>query len=62
MGEPSQAAAFVRDPSVGKRPGIRAVREPLGHSDVRTTMIDTQVMEKAAARVRSPLDAAGAGM
>jgi len=29
----------------------------LGHNDVRTTMIYTHVMEKAATRVRSPLDA-----
>jgi integron integrase len=38
---------------------IRTVQELLGHSDVRTTMIYTHVMEKAATRVRSPLDAAG---
>jgi site-specific recombinase XerD len=31
-------------------------QELLGHNDVRTTMIYTHVMEKAAARVRSPLD------
>jgi integron integrase len=37
---------------------IRTVQELLGHNDVRTTMIYTHVMEKAAARVRSPLDAA----
>ena len=36
---------------------IRTVQELLGHSDVRTTMIYTHVMEKAATRVRSPLDA-----
>jgi integron integrase len=35
---------------------IRTVQELLGHSDVRTTMIYTHVMEKAATRVRSPLD------
>jgi site-specific recombinase XerD len=35
---------------------IRTVQELLGHNDVRTTMIYTHVMEKAAARVRSPLD------
>jgi len=33
----------------------------LGHNDVRKTMICTRVMEKAAARVRSPLDAVAAG-
>jgi integron integrase len=37
---------------------IRTVQELLGHNDVRTTMIYTHVMEKAATRVRSPLDAA----
>ena len=36
---------------------IRTVQELLGHNDVRTTMIYTHVMEKAARRVRSPLDA-----
>jgi integron integrase len=36
---------------------IRTVQELLGHNDVRTTMIYTHVMEKAAGRVRSPLDA-----
>jgi integron integrase len=36
---------------------IRTVQELLGHNDVRTTMIYTHVMEKASARVRSPLDA-----
>lgn len=35
---------------------IRTVQELLGHNDVRTTMIYTHVMEKAAGRVRSPLD------
>jgi integron integrase len=38
---------------------IRTVQELLGHNDVRTTMIYTHVMEKAASRVRSPLDLVG---
>jgi len=40
---------------------IRTVQELLGHNDVRTTMIYTHVMEKAATRVRSPLDGAVLG-
>lgn len=35
---------------------IRTVQKLLGHNDVSTTMIYTHVMEKAANRVRSPLD------
>jgi integron integrase len=38
---------------------IRTVQELLGHNDVRTTMIYTHVMQMAATRVRSPLDALG---
>jgi integron integrase len=40
---------------------IRTVQELLGHNDVRTTMIYTHVMQKAACRVMSPLDALSDG-
>jgi integron integrase len=36
---------------------IRTVQELLGHSDVRTTMIYTQVLNRGGRAVRSPLDA-----
>ena len=35
---------------------IRTVQELLGHSDLKTTMIYTDVMAKGARGVRSPLD------
>ena len=36
---------------------IRTVQELLGHSDVSTTIIDTQVLRFAATAVATPLDA-----
>jgi len=35
---------------------IRTVQELLGHADVSTTMIDTQVLNRPGLAVRSPLD------
>lgn len=35
---------------------IHAVQELLGHKDVQTTMICTQVLNRGAGGVRSPLD------
>ncbi len=35
---------------------IRTVQELLGHDDVRTTMIDTHILNKGGRAVRSPLD------
>ncbi|MBY0528415.1 MAG: tyrosine-type recombinase/integrase [Gemmataceae bacterium] len=40
---------------------IRTVQQLLGHTDVRTTMIYTHVMEQGVAGVRSPLDALAVG-
>lgn len=38
---------------------IRTIQKLLGHSDVRTTMIYTHVIERGALGARSPLDALG---
>jgi hypothetical protein len=35
---------------------IRTVRELLGHSDLRTTMISTHVLNRGGVGVRSPVD------
>jgi len=36
---------------------LRTIQELLGHTDVRTTMIYTQVLNKGGRGVRSPIDA-----
>jgi len=35
---------------------IRTIQELLGHKDIRTTMIDTHVLNQGGKGVRSPLD------
>ncbi|MEW6745347.1 MAG: tyrosine-type recombinase/integrase [Planctomycetota bacterium] len=36
--------------------GIRTIQEPVGHSDVSTTMIYTHVLNRGGRRVQRPLD------
>jgi site-specific recombinase XerD len=42
--------------------GIRTVQELLGHTDVRTTMIYTHVLNRGGKGVRSPADALVQGL
>jgi site-specific recombinase XerD len=42
---------------LGSRADIRTVQELLGHTDVRTTMIYTHVLNRGGLGVRSPADA-----
>ncbi len=39
---------------------IRTIQELLGHKDVKTTMICTQVLNRGGRGVRSPVDSLGA--
>ena len=41
---------------------IRTVQELLGHTDVRTTMIYTHVLNRSGKGVRGPADALGSGL
>jgi hypothetical protein len=41
---------------------IRTVQKLLGHNDVRTTMIDTHVLNRGGQGVRSPADVLARGL
>jgi len=54
--------AFIRRfQSIVYFPMPKAVQELLGHSDVKTTMIDTHVLNRGVRGVRSPADASPGG-